>query len=140
MGDFISKILDGIEVVSFYLGWAVRIIEGFISWAPTVVQWVAEQMDFLQPRIDDDNDPLTGDQAREMIVEQGAEKFHGSGPVITKGDLRTIVDQLHKIRNAVRIGKDPYMDMEKLAVSKGYIKSEDLEMARKAWPGLQPLD
>lgn len=138
MNSFLDKILQGIEVISVYLGAAIKIIETFLEFAPMVVFWVKDKMDEWQPKIDAGEIP--GDEAREAIVAEGIEVFHGSGPVIEKGDFRTLVDQMHKIRKAARIGKDPYMDKEKLAVSKGYIKSEDLDRARKAMPYFQPLD
>jgi len=140
MNKFIEVLLKGIQVVSMYLGQAIMIIENVLKYAPIVVQFVADQMDLLQPKIDDPANDMTGDIAREIVVEAGMEEFTGSGPVVTRGFLRTIIDNLHMIRKAGKIGKDPYIDREALAVSKGYIKSEDLALARKAMPYFQPLD
>jgi S1-C subfamily serine protease len=140
MGNFIGALLKGIKIVSVYLGYAVQIIEGFMKFAPLVVEWVQNQMDLLQSQVDDSNNSMTGDEARDFIVEAGMKEFTGSGPVVTRGFLRTIVDNLHMLRKAERLGLDPYIDREALAVKKGYIKSEDLAMARKAMPYFQPLD
>lgn len=138
MSSFITKILKGIVAVSGYLTVAVQIVEVFLMISPKIVKWVYDKMEFMQPKIDAGD--ITGDEAREAIVEEGSLVLVGSGAVIGKGDLRTLVDQLHKIRKAGRIRKDPYVDREVLAVKKGYIKSKDLERAKKAMPYFQPLD
>lgn len=138
MKDFLENLLKGIEIVSVYLAGAIKYIEYFVMYAPVVVKWVMQQMDMLQPLIDKGS--LNPDDAREKIVTAGLDRFHGSGPVVTAGMLRALIENLHMIRKAVRIGKDPYIDKEALAVSKGYIKSDDLDLARKAMPNFQPLD
>lgn len=140
MNKFIEFLLNGVQVVSVYLGHAITIIEGFLKFAPIVVNWVKDYMLVLQPEVDDPDNDMTGDMAREIIVEAGLEEFHGSGPSVTAGMLRSIIDNLHMVMKTGRFGSDPYIDREALAVDKGYIKSEDLAMARKAMPYFQPLD
>lgn len=140
MSEFLEKILGVVKVVTMYLAGAIDYIEKALLYAKPIVEWIKDKMDELQPRIDDPNDPMAGDDARELIAEEGVLKWHGSGSFVTKGWIRTVVESLHMIREAARIGKDPYIDMEELGASKGYLKSKDLEIARKVWPGFQPLD
>lgn len=138
MSNFVAKILNGIVALSGYLAVAIQIVEAFLMVAPKIVEWVNDKMDFMQEKIDAGD--MSGDEARDAIVEEGSLVLIGSGAVISKADLRTLVDQLHKIRKAGFLRRDPYIDREALAINKGYIKSEDLEKARKAMPYFQPLD
>ena len=140
MSDFISKIIVGVQIVTMYLALAIDYVEKALVFAKPIVEWIKDKMDEYQPAIDDPDNPMTGDIAREEIVDAGFVKFHGSGSFVTKGWLRSIIENLHMITKAGKLGLDPYIDKEKLAVSKGYIKSEDLDRARKAMPYFQPLD
>lgn len=140
MSDWIENILKGINKVGTILLSAIGYIKSILPFAEALVIWVKQKIEEYAPRVDDSEDPLTGPMATELIVNESQIKFHGSGGVYPKSFVLTIVKFVYKIFKSGRMGYDVYLDREELAVSKGYIKSEDLATARKAWPSLQPLD
>lgn len=134
--NLLSTILEGITTITGYIGIAVQILEIFVVNMPKVVDFMRKMVDVMFDKIG--NKEYTPEEAREIVVASTLSEFHGSDAVITEQDVRTILEQLVKIGKAKR-GIFDYTKEEK-AVAKGYVELTELEKARKAWPGFQPLD
>jgi hypothetical protein len=140
MKEWIDNILKGLSRVGAYLLSAIGYIKSILPIAEALITWVRDQIGRYAPQVEDPNDPLTGEMATELIVNESQTKFHGSGALYPKAFVLSVVKFVYMIYKSGKLGIDAYFEQSELAVSKGYIKSEDLAMYRRANPAFQPLD
>ena len=134
--SFFDKLREGISIISGYISIAISILTTFNDIMPTVVEFIIAAVDKFFGKIE--KGEATPAEARETVVSETLAEFHGSGPVITEQDVRTVVEQYVKIAKAKR-GEFDYKK-ENIAVDKGFVKETEIEKIRKAWPNFTPLD
>lgn len=135
--SFFESIKAGIEKITGYIALAINILTQFNGIMPTVVAYVIEAVLMFFPKVD--SGEVSGPEAREAIVTDTMNHFHGSGSVLLQEDVRTIVDQVVKLEKARRRGTKDIQDKERIAFEKGYIGNMDdvKEIAAKIDPAFK---
>lgn len=136
LSEWGKKLVEGIAYVTVYLLKAVEFLNGLHSSLPGFVEFVVGLVAGLMDKVEAKK--MTGEEAREFAVAETQAKFHGSGSVIPEPVIRQAIESAVIVEWAKR-GKTT-ADKDDKAMDKGYLLREEYERARKAWPGLQPLD
>lgn len=129
-------LVEGIKYISVWLEKAVKFLEDLRAAAPGLVDWVIAQVSIFMPKVE--SGEVTGEAARETIVALAKETFHGSGSVIPTPVIRQAIEAAVIVEWAKR-GKSTE-DKDDRAAELGYVDRSEIERARKAWKGFQPLD
>ena len=136
LSEWGKKLVEGIAYVTVYLLRAVDFLNKLHESLPSFVEFIIEIVSQLADKIEAGD--MTGAEAREYAVLTAQEKFHGSGSVIPEPVIRQTIEAAVLVEQAKR-GKTT-ADKDDKAMEKGYLLRAEYERARKAWPGLQPLD
>lgn len=136
LSEWGKKLVEGITFVTVYLLKAVEFLDQLRPSIPTVIDFIVGLVRAFMPAVV--SGEISGGEAREAIVVQAQGKFHGSGPVIPEPVIRQIIEAAVLVEQAK--ANKTTADKDDKAMDKGYLVREEYERARKAWPGLQPLD
>ena len=136
LSAFGKKLVEGIAYVTVYLLRAVEFLNNLHESLPGFVEFVVDIVSKLMDK--KDAGEITGEQARNMALASINEEFHGSGGVIPEQVSRQAIEAAVLVEKAKR-GRTT-ADLDNAAMDKGYLIRAEYERARKAWPGLQPLD
>lgn len=136
LSEWGKKLVEGITFVTVYLLKAVEFLDQLRPSIPTVIDFIVGLVRAFMPAVA--SGEMTGAEARETVVVQTQGKFHGSGSVIPEPVIRQIIEAVVLVEQAK--ANKTTADKDDKAMDKGYLVREEYERARKAWPGLQPLD
>lgn len=133
--SFVDKLLEGIVKIGFYVSKAIAFLTEFNLFAPSLVTFIIEGVRLLMDAIA--NKEIEPGEAREDLVVRATEKFSGSDPMLEQ-NIRMLIEAAVIVEKAKR-GYD-FEAQEVIAIEKGYLIREEIERARKVWPGLLPVD
>lgn len=136
LSEWGKQLVEGITFVTVYLLKAVEFLDQLRPSIPTVIDFIVGLVRAFMPAVS--SGEMTGAEARETVVVQTQAKFHGSGSVIPEPVIRQIIEAAVLVEQAK--ANKTTADKDDKAMDKGYLVREEYERARKAWPGLQPLD
>ena len=132
--SFADTLKAGIAKLTHYVEIAINLLVWFKAFMPGPVQFmidaVAALMDAVQSKA------ISPADAREQVVSQTLAKFSGSEP-ITEQQVRMLVEAAVTVEKAKRGHDDSHAIQT--AIDKGYVIPEELEKARKGWPGILPI-
>lgn len=136
LSEWGKKLVEGIAYVTVYLLRAVDFLNKLHESLPSFVEFIVTIVASLANKVE--SGEMTGAEAREFAVAETQANFHGSGSVIPEPVIRQTIEAAVLVEWAKR-GKTT-ADKDDKAMEKGYLLRAEYERARKAWPGLQPLD
>lgn len=136
LSDWGKALIEGIKYLSFWVERAAARLAELHEKAPTFVNFIVKWVGDLMPKVEEGT--ITGPAAREMVVEKVKEEFHGSDSVFPEPVIRGAIEDAVLVEWAKR-GRST-ADQDDRAAELGYVDRSEIERARKAWPGFQPLD
>ena len=138
IGDLLMKVSDTLLIISEFLtGVALRF--------PTLVDFlydgVSEIFDLKDRLLNNGVPPDVVDEAVEKrnkeLVLAAQEQFHGSGPQVSTQLIKQTVEGIVAVVKADRYGRtQEFATRDEHARNLGYLRSPDLEAAKKAYPQL----
>lgn len=103
--SILSKIVGWFKEAITWVDWATAQYRRAKNLFPGLLEYIEYLYDVFRQRIEDPNDPLTHEKAREELITTVAAKFTNSPLSIPKSVIRQLLEVVHQYRQLPKIAQ-----------------------------------